>query len=210
MEMINLDDSAGSFRIRDYLGWAKHVREMKVPSAPALYVWTRELPESSQLSAEINKWIGPSLRTDAGRVGPYSSVALQTASPGLGPAKVELLREMAALPTFAWTRNLAARWQRPLYVGITVNLRQRLSTHMAYDSSLRQYMSDANYEMARCRVTYFHPPYDATDLSWDDDEEEGVDLEQDTPIPEVLIRSLRLTEALIIRLAQPYLNQSME
>ena len=211
METDSGSDS-GSFRIKDYIGWANHVRDMKVPTSAALYVWTRELPEGSgkTLGINFNSWVGTNLRTDSAQVGPYSSIAIQTASPSLGPAKIAILESLPASPLFDWTREMATRWQRPLYVGITVNLRQRLCNHMAYRSLLRQYMADASLPIIDCRLTYFTPPYEAPAAPWEDESEEGLEVEQATPVPTSLVRSLRLTEALVIRLAQPYLNRKME
>jgi len=205
-----MDENSGSFRIKDYLGWPKHVQAMKVPNGPGLYVWTRELPKGIDNAEEINSWLSPALRSDFGLVGPYSSIALHTAAPALTPAKVLLLQESMGQPEFSWTRSMVAQWQRPLYVGISINLRQRLGNHLSYGSRLRQYMAQANYEVVNCRFTYYMPPFVTIVDEWEDDKEEGIDTDQAAPVPESLVRNLRLVESLIIRLAQPYFNQSME
>lgn len=202
---------SGSFKVKDYIGWQKHVREMKVPAAPSLYIWTREIPEGSTgLAESLTEWLDLNLRTDLGRVGPYSSVQVTVKSPPLSANKVQQYISFSERDSVAWIRDLSTQWQRPLYIGITTNLRQRISNHLSFGSRLRGYMSEIGMEPVDCRVNYFNPPISFGTRTWDDPNEEGIDTNQESPLPPDLVKVLRLTEALLIRVAQPYLNQSME
>lgn len=71
-------------------------------------------------------------------------------------------------------------------------------------------MDEAEIEITECALFYYVPEYSNEQEEDDDDREEGIGPESETSQPENVVSVLRLAEALTIRLAQPFFNQSME
>ncbi len=123
-------------------------------------------------------------------------------------------------------QQLVTQLQRPLYVGITGNLLSRVRQHVEAGSRFNDYLAESGVRLEHCGLMYFPVPLDVAvdeDVRVQvedqlDSEEEGEDADDlltrtssapAAPAAEV-VGALRLTEALVIRLAQPYLNRRLE
>lgn len=199
-------EDEGYFTIAEYLSWNSTIKSAMVPATPALYMWVRPMRLTDDHALE--RWLGARLRVDSATVGPYATVELTSMLPKLGPRKIQIFDHLPA-DQRAWVTSVVQRLQRPLYIGITLNLAERLDAHLRDGSRLREYLWSVSIDIMNCGVQYFLPPGESPDFLADD-EEYGLGSSSEIDVPRRLRNSLQLAEALAIRAAQPYLNKSME
>ena len=133
------------------------------------------------------------VRIDSSSVGPYSQVSIETTTPNLGEAKLAQLRKLDDT-RIAWLNQVELQVQRPLYIGITVNLASRMNSHMTPGSRLRGYMDAAGVDISECGLRYYTPPYSITGEAEDKDEEGVADAIGDAdPVPNDVRALLRLS-----------------
>ena len=144
-----IDGDSGTISIHAY--WAAHPNDRKtiVPARPGVYVWTYNVDRllgGDELTVEerlqnLLKIVG---RRRDGAVGPYTRVHLTDERKSIHPAKRSVLHQRLAAqdPFGRWVAAMANVVQRPLYVGMATDLRQRIGSHISGQSKLKAYVED--------------------------------------------------------------------
>lgn len=208
---MNLSTDATRLSIADYLGEPNAIRRLLLPETPALYVWTRGFPVRHL--GNVLLMLSRPTRTLVGHLPPFYSITVSDCTAGMTPAKIEAITTMGQEDyRNKWALELLRKEQRPLYIGITLNLRQRISTHLRPGSVLRSYLEEAALGPTDCDLHYYPiPNLPGVPLAEEWDREEGIEPpdSQDTDLKNA-VDGLRITEALLLRFAQPLLNRAQE
>ena len=82
-------------------------------------------------------------------------------------------------------------FQQPMYIGKALNLRSRISNHLAIESRLRARFADAEHDIEQCRLLVLCSPQEITGITYEDIEAED-DLESEFSYlePEALIEDI--------------------
>lgn len=82
-------------------------------------------------------------------------------------------------------------FQQPMYIGKTLNLRSRISNHLALESVLRERFADAEHDIEQCRLLILCSPQQITCTTYEDIEaEEDIESEFSYLEPEALIEDI--------------------
>ena len=82
-------------------------------------------------------------------------------------------------------------FQQPMYIGKTLNLRSRISNHLAVESILRERFKDAEHDIEQCRLLILCSPQEITCTSSKDIEaEDDIESEFSYLQPEALIEDI--------------------
>jgi hypothetical protein len=217
-----------------YIGMGKVEREAAIPELPGIYVWsfdfTQLLGRDVQTIDEgIRRFLVQEGRRSVNR--DEATTIEWRATRRAMPAE----RRKTVATVIARERDLARQlataatvFQRPLYVGITSNLRRRTDQHLTSGRDLGSRLSGIG--LRSCCLWWLDLPTDVCitngepggrqedDFSFDDPEraDRGVggdfegDSELESPIDEtddrVLTDLAKSIESLLIRTSQPYFN----
>ncbi len=211
--------------VREWLGAARAKQQAMLPASPGIYVWMldlrRPLGESrnggAELLSSINEALHPSApKRFSGRIRPYTALSLHDELPPLTKAVESQIKEIASMDVVAaeWAFLCPTILQRPLYVGKSKNLRNRLRDHLNGQTSLARYLRGVGLTLKDCAIMLAEvqpaPPevideIDILDDSWDEFEDES--LEGLDPTISTLISA---AESLTIRTSRPLLNERMD
>jgi hypothetical protein len=156
--LLNLSRfSAGSLAAVDYIP----------KDARGFYAWFRsyDYPDDPDLFVErlLNDIAAPKFAPRQGFISPYHMVEIASAG-DMTPSRKAALRQAVHDPTFfASIRSgliHSILFQSPLYVGKAVNLRQRITSHLAQGSPLRERLYAVGLELDQCLLFVFPNPAD--------------------------------------------------
>jgi len=222
------------------------VQEQLVPHRPGVYVWTHNVSrllkaDEPTVQSALTDLLGVVGRQQTKQIKPYYSVSVQDQRYRIHDRKRIRLHALISSggPLGDWIAQLATQIQRPLYVGMALDLNQRINNHLTGNGSdLRRRLRDARptpVDILDLSVTWMAAPVLDPDLApqvepADRDSEseasgfdlagEGVDPGDGgdssagaTPRYQVgseLDLTLKAAESLLIRLAMPMFNEKQD
>lgn len=191
-------------RVREILAKRPEIQKRLVPEIPGLYVWTRDpaswfSKDKTQTKQNLSDIVGQIGRQRTGKLSPYWKITLQEQRVPFRPRKLDILSTVLTSHNERlkqWLFDVAAQIQRPLYIGLTGDLNDRIvSRHLAQSSTLRQRLASAGVDIFDCVVSWTPLPQDCLGEACADVTEESL---------------LRAVESLLIRLAMPLFNEQQE
>lgn len=193
-------------RVEDLKAQHSSLSDYTLPETAALYWWTRDVEQIMNIGIDesLSRIDRPLGRSFAGRAEPYFDVQVTLASRPISAVKLKKVltkeQDVSLKSSVKWLATWATLLQRPLYIGISKNLRERINTHLKPDSRLRQYFEAADVDYMGCTIAYVPLPRPAqqADSTPDQSEEESGD------------QVLELLESILIRLGMPLLNRKQD
>lgn len=210
-----------------YLGMDELERSVRIPERSGLYVWlydfTPLLAQSCEDSADkirifLSERGRRSVREDLG-----AAVEWQAARPAMPPPRRLALGQLleSASPVAVAVAQSATAFQRPLYVGITSNLRRRTDEHLESSRDLASRVT--KFAMRNCCLSWLELPAEfclGTSREPLPEGEASADTDEDATHQEFLSvaerdrnslsDAARAVESLLIRTMQPYFNVSTD
>jgi len=223
-------------------------RRSMLPRAAGIYIWTTQLArlwDNSVLEAgdllnsveEVLKRVRE-IRFDQARVGPYRRVQVYDDPVSITSASVKRLGALieSGPSELSWVLMCATLFQRPLYIGKTLNFQQRIRDHFDHKTTFGKALRAAGVSTTECSVALCpitidglnEQPYGEQDdedmLSVETNEfdevggfEEVEEVASDVlggeaapPDRDDVDRLIRLAESLVIRTAHPIFNEKMD
>ena len=173
--------SAGSLAAVDYIP----------KDAKGFYAWFRsyDYPESPELFVErlLQDIAAPKFAPRRGFVSPYHSIEIASGG-DMTAGRKDALRKAIQDPVFFSSLRSglfhSILFQSPLYVGKALNLRRRITSHLAETSPLRERLMGAGLDLDKCLLFVFpHENGDAEDhaipLETEEEQQEGHDEDLD-------------------------------
>lgn len=202
-----------SIRVNDLIAAPSDALTSLLPSLPGIYIWSRNLGSQGPNTQELIEILQSPTRTSSGTVEPYFRVTIQDSVPGLTQKKLLTLADLEADASFkSWLWPLVQSAQRPLYVGLSLNICRRVENHLRPNSRLRQYLEEANIDPCACLLSYEvleAVQHDETDEDAEFDQADAEDLTE-VDVKNAKMARLQVAESLLIRFSQPMLNRKME
>ena len=201
--------------IREFKQATAYLKERLVPDRPGLYLW----------SLDTTRWLGQSPAETAvaldgalkafpadrpAEINPYWHLSIGERRQAISPKKRELLESAfgEGNDQARWIARVTTAQQRPLYVGMTGNLRRRLLQHLDAGSALRKRLTKVDINVLDTVFTWTAAPVTTTGIP---DEavqsESSLDSEVTDDIPNA---TLRAAESLLIRLSMPIFNAKQD
>ena len=140
-----------------------------VPSVPGVYYWTLDYysiyerrGKPDQCLERMARFVAGPQKWFRGTIDPYYEVHIRNLAPPFSQAKQEHLRSVLQQPDAPLRELLtcANGIQRPLYVGRTMNLRERLSDHIEARSELLTYLEEVGLDVLDCSFNYISPSFE--------------------------------------------------
>ena len=214
-----------------------------LPQTAGIYIWTTQLArlwDDPVLGADtLLNSVGAVLqrvremRYEQARVGSYRRVHIYDDPVSLTPASIERLSALLGSKPeeLPWVLMCATLFQRPLYVGKTINFQNRIRDHFDHRTKFSKALRASGIATTECSVAlcpvtieniYEGPTYDeradeeilsvdtASLEETDEAVADDVDEEAVPPDRKELDRLIRLAESLVIRTAHPIFNEKMD
>ena len=209
--------SGGVTPVSDFLGADSMKRDLLIPRSPGLYAWLHN-PDSwptdtfEEFNSALQEILGEIGQSRTRILWPYWRVTIKERRKEISDEKASSLwgaLRCADSELAQWVRASALRFQRPLYVGMAVNLQRRIADHLRQTSLLRTRLESASVDLFDCVVSWTHIPDGALIGQEMDSENTAEDADLDSS-GERLSALLRSVEALLIRLSMPLFNERLE
>lgn len=164
------------------------------PSTAGLYFWTL-YPAGEKCTRLIDLYTpiasaSKAARNESGRVGRRYDVTVRRIIPEHTENKLDILAGQVSQEIIDVVLPLFTCLQRPLYIGMSECISDRIESHSKQGSSMRQALASLEIELLDCAVTYVSFQADPSS----------------SPTRPVL----NALEAALIRLMDPILNQKLE
>ena len=198
----------------DYIGANEAVKKSEIPEIPAIYQWILDFGSGSQSADDWRAFLtglksleGPKLfADDISHMELVGRVSHQAFAPDFEEDLVAILSEGGDLGR--WAGSVLCMMQRPLYVGITTNLSDRVYKHLFQDEGLADDLGSM-FPIANCALVYLELPDELLAAIYAEAEEEAGPGEVDEPSGASRLdppRELRVVEYAAIRTAMPIFN----
>lgn len=193
-----------SIPIRKYVGTHDNRRDSLVPSVSGVYVWTRNLAvckstERADAKSALQDCVGLIGKPREGDIYPYWSVSLKERRRKFPTAKFDTLADTFSSPQTpfqTWLIQIGNLIQRPLYIGYTTDISQRLEQHLRQDSTLRTKLRNGEVDILDCVFNWAEIP--------------GTNHEAAAVGNAEIEAWLKAAESLLIRLAMPLFNDRQD
>ncbi len=191
--------------IQQYNSFSQERMDAVFPEAPGIYMWVFDFEALvgrpfEQVEPKVRAFFTQRgrLRQDKGN-DPFLELEWRHARSVPGDKLEWICSEISGDSSLGRALAFSATaFQRPLYAGLSVNLRRRIREHLAGRSSTIRSELDA-FQLSDCAVMWQELPGIEIDTSNLVESEEGED--------EVLPDALRTFESLLIHTAQPLFNK---
>ncbi len=219
--------------VKAYQGSDGEVQRQLIPERPGLYVWTHNLgrlvkADEPTIQSHLLDVLAVVGRPRTQTVRPYYEVTVSDRRHEIHNAKRLILhsRLNQGDDLGVWIADLATQIQRPLYIGMALNLHKRINEHLNGRSDLRERLRSTKpnpVDMLDLAITWVAAPVKVgAAAGGDEDEPDGTQEADDgeggdTPAPDdqlavgsELDKTLKAAESLLIRLAMPMFNEKQD
>lgn len=221
------------------------VQEQLIPRRPGVYVWTHNVArllkaDEPTVQSALDNLLSVVGRHQTKQIKPYYSVTVQDQRHRIHDKKRIRLHTLISSgdPLGDWIALLATQIQRPLYVGMALDLNKRINNHLTGNGSdLRRRLREAkpmSVDMLDLSVTWMAAPVSEPDLRPEAEQtDSGIDADATGPeaggegaeddagdaspgatrsylVGSELDLTLKAAESLLIRLAMPMFNEKQD
>ena len=217
--------------LHKYLAATKPQQRAMLPTAPGLYIWTRDLSQTllpqPGLPQTLHDAVQERMRAldvaDQGQVGKYRRLAVYDSPPAFAASTLTRLERLSAAgypSELEWALLCGGLFQRPLYVGKALNLRVRTRQHLSGRGNSRGVPEILASGLTRedCMLILAvlqTPTPEPDDVDVDDDDAASPGDDDDELAPWVTLSRqvvddlIRIAESIVIRTAHPIFNDQM-
>ncbi len=226
-------EDAAVITVKVYQGADGEMQKQLIPERPGLYVWTHNLgrlvkSDEPTIQSHLLDVLAVVGRPRTQTIRPYYEVTVRDQRHEIHNAKRLILntRLNRGDDLGVWIADLATQVQRPLYIGMALNLHKRINEHLSGRSDLRERLRGAEpkpVDMLDLAITWVAAPIqvdaaagqpeDDSDITEDSDETEGDNpsvTDEHFGVGSELDKTLKAAESLLIRLAMPMFNEKQD
>jgi hypothetical protein len=219
--------------VKAYQGADGEMQRQLIPERPGLYVWTHNLgrlvkADEPTIQSHLLDVLAVVGRPRTQAVRPYYEVTVSDRRHEIHSAKRLILhsRLNQGDDLGVWIADLATQIQRPLYIGMALNLHKRINEHLNGRSDLRGRLRSVKpkpVDMLDLAITWVAAPVQVEaaaaqaegepDATQDPDEAEGGEpssSDDQLAVGSELDSTLKAAESLLIRLAMPMFNEKQD
>lgn len=216
--------------LHKYLGATKIQQRAMLPTAPGLYIWTRDLSQAliptvppQELHDGVQRRMRPPVVVESGQLGKYRQLTVADNPPEFTTSTLDRLQRLHAdgyPPELEWVLLCGGLFQRPLYVGKALNLRSRTRQHLSGRGNSRGVprMLESGISFQDCMLILAvlkTPTREPLDDFGEADQPDESEITEDELAPwvtlgrQVVDDLIRIAESIVIRTAHPVFNDQM-